>query len=462
MLFHTFEFFVFLLLFVAGTALLRGQPRVWFYVGMSYVFYAAAYPPHLLLLIGSTAVDYAVGARLARAETTAARRLWLTASLAFNLGLLGVFKYSGFLVQGFNALGLPLSLPDPELRLPIGISFYTFHSLSYTIDLYRRAIPPARSLAEYACFVALFPHLVAGPILRAGDLLPQIATHRPFEREATVRGMELCLVGFFKKAVIADHLARFVDPVFAAPAEHGGAMIWIAALLFTAQIYCDFSGYTDIARGLARILGFRFPQNFRWPYFSESIQDFWRRWHMSLSFWIRDYLYVSLGGSRGSLGRTLLNLLVTWLLVGLWHGAAVTFVLWGLYNGLLLALGRLLAPGRFLPRWLCIGATLALVVFGWTVFRAQATADIAVLWGRMLAPWSAGFLDVPATYLGLLGGLALLYVLHGLTWRRGYDPERGGILPRLPFAWRAAAVTLGAYAIVLLAGDTQSFIYFAF
>jgi alginate O-acetyltransferase complex protein AlgI len=405
-------------------------------------------------------VDYWMGARLARSDAPGWRRLWLTISLAFNLGLLGLFKYAGFLAEALDVVGLPM--PDPGLRLPIGISFYTFHSLSYTIDLYRRTIAPARSLLDYACFVSLFPHLVAGPILRAGDLLPQIAEHRPFQREATVRGLELCLIGFFKKAVIADNLARFIDPVFADPASQGGAAIWTAALCFTAQIYCDFSGYTDIARGLARMLGFRFPQNFDWPYFSASIQEFWRRWHMSLSFWIRDYLYLSLGGSRGTTARWLLNLAVTWFAVGLWHGAAATFILWGLYNGALLAIGRLANPGRFAPRPVQIGVTLLLVVLGWVLFRAERTADVAVLWGRMLAPWQTGFFELTPLQLALLPGLALLYLLNWMAYRLKYLPDRASLLLALPFPLRVATVTAAAWAILLLAGDTQSFIYFAF
>ena len=457
MLFHTVEFFLFLAVFAAGTLATRGRGRVLFYVAMSWVFYAAAYPPHLLLLIGSTVVDYWMGAQLARSKAPGLRRLWLAISLAFNLGLLGLFKYAGFLAELAGLPGL-----DPGLRLPIGISFYTFHSLSYTIDLYRRAIPPARSALDYACFVSLFPHLVAGPILRAGDLLPQIAQAQPFRREATVRGLELCLLGLFKKAVIADNLARFIDPVFADPAAHSGAAIWVAALAFTAQIYCDFSGYTDIARGLARMLGFRFPQNFDWPYFSQSIQEFWRRWHMSLSFWIRDYLYLSLGGSRGGTARWLVNLAVTWFAVGLWHGAAVTFVLWGLYNGALLAIGRLANPGRLVPRPLRIAATLVLVVLGWVLFRAEHAADVAVLWSRMLAVWRPDFLALTPLQAALLPGLALLYAVNGLAWRFDWLPDRKSLLLVLPFPLRAVAVTAAGWAILLTAGDTQSFIYFAF
>jgi alginate O-acetyltransferase complex protein AlgI len=352
----------------------------------SVVFYAWWDWRFVGLLAVSTGVDFTIGRALHQATDATRRTRLLAGSLVVNLGILGFFKYAGFfadsLVVALQSVGLEADPLTLHIILPVGISFYTFQTLSYTIDIYRRRLQPTQSLLEFAVFVAFFPQLVAGPIERAKHFLPQVARPRTITASAMEHGLVLVTWGLFKKVVLADNAAKLADPLFDAPAAHAGLDLWLAALAFTLQIYGDFSGYSDIARGLARWLGFDLMVNFRLPYFARGPSDFWRRWHISLSTWLRDYLYISLGGNRGTPWHTYRNLVLTMLLGGLWHGARWNFVLWGAYHGFILVLARALKP---LTARLPDRPTIALVqwalmfgltVWGWVLFRVVSFSHL--------------------------------------------------------------------------------------
>ncbi|MBZ5710229.1 MBOAT family O-acyltransferase [Nannocystis pusilla] len=459
-------------LLLAATAILffglgyRGRLLV--LVAASVVFYGAFSVPLLGLIFLSALVDYTAALKIARTEDAATRRRWLLFSLATNLGLLGYFKYANFFLDSAGALlGRDFADLRLDIVLPAGISFYTFQTMSYTIDVYRRQIQPTASLLRFFLFVSFFPQLIAGPIERAGHLLAQFdhAATRRFRVDNLVSGLQMIGWGMFKKVVIADHCAAISDRVFAAPDAYDGWSALIAAYAFTLQIYCDFSAYSEIARGSARIFGVDLMMNFDRPYLSRNISEFWRRWHISLSEWFRDYVYIPLGGNRGSRGRALANLTITMLLSGLWHGAAWAFVVWGLYHGLLLLVHALARPRlarlAALPRfgramgplaWFC---TLHLVIAGWVLFRAHTLADA----GRMFA--AIGHLDPRALQPAHLGFLALFFGFVGV---QALD-RRHALLARIH---GDSSLSLVFYAAVILAcillgkeggGD---FIYFQF
>ncbi len=427
------------------------------------------------LLLFSTTIDFLCGLALDRYEQRPrARRLVILVSVCLNLGLLGFFKYFNFFVDSASKAlaSLGLGAPDWSLRivLPVGISFYTFQALSYTIDRYRGEIETERSFLDFALFVAFFPQLVAGPIVRARDFLPQVSRPRTFRWADQAVGLRLTAWGIFKKTVVADNLAPFVDSVFGAERPAGILVRLVAVYAFAVQIYCDFSGYTDIARGTARMLGFDFVWNFRMPYLARNPAEFWRRWHMTLSTWLRDYLYVPLGGNRRGPRRTYFNLMATMVLGGLWHGAAWNFVLWGVYQGLLLVVHRAWSgwrgprpePGPA-ARLLRTLAFFHLVCLGWLFFRAQSLGQIAAFLGPQTGGALDGLIlsDVIASGL-VLGGLGTLAVL---TWdlatlRRG-DAETPleAARPELQ-----AAVCVALYLCVSLLGRFlgNEFIYFQF
>ncbi len=340
MLFNSLEFVVFFAVVLALYSVLNHPRQNALLLVASYVFYGAWDYRFLLLLIGTTLVDYAVGLAIDRRSDPAARRRILMFSIVANLGVLGVFKYFNFfadsLVEFAGLFGLSVSPVTLNIVLPVGISFYTFQSMAYTIDVYRGHLKPCRSLPDFALYVTFFPQLVAGPIERATHLLPQIYARRVMTAEKIGSGLSLIALGFFKKVVMADNLAPTVNEIFAKQGGYTAEEVLVGAIFFAFQIYGDFSGYTDIARGTSRVLGFELMDNFREPYFARSPSDFWQRWHISLSTWLRDYLYISLGGNRGGRLTTYRNLILTMLLGGLWHGAAWNFVWWGLYHGTLL------------------------------------------------------------------------------------------------------------------------------
>jgi alginate O-acetyltransferase complex protein AlgI len=366
------------------------QRLVWLTLA-SYVFYAAWSWKFLPLMLASTCTDFIAGRLIAGSERQSTRRAALILALTINLGLLGLFKYAGFFADsadGFLALlGIGKPLPVLHLVLPLGISFYTFNSMSYTIDVYRGRIPPEQSLLRYCTFVALFPHLIAGPIVRYEQMAHQLARLRTrFTADMASRGLFFIACGCSKKLLIADSLAPDVNRLFAAHAHLGLMGAWLAALGYSLQLYFDFSGYSDIAVGLALLLGFDFPQNFNSPFKAVNIADFWRRWHMSLSGWIRDYLFIPLGGSRGGVARSARNLAIVMLLGGLWHGAAATFVVWGAVHGTLLAGHAVLRARGWTPSSRALNrlATFLCVVAAFVIFRASDLSSAGDVLGGMI------------------------------------------------------------------------------
>lgn len=473
MLFTELTFWLFFAIVAGLYVLLPHKAQNRMLLVASYVFYGAWDWRFLSLILLSTLVDYAVGLRMATETRQDRRRQLLGVSLAVNLGMLGVFKYLGFFVDSFQALLAGAGYAaDPfmlSIVLPVGISFYTFQTLSYTIDIYRREMAPCRDALDFALFVAFFPQLVAGPIERAKNLLPNIAAPRVLSWEALGRGAVLCLLGLIKKIVIADAIAPSVDAVYASP-DPTRADVILATWLFAIQIYCDFSGYTDIARGVAKMLGFRLMRNFAQPYFAADPQEFWRRWHISLSSWLRDYLYISLGGNKGGPRKTYRNLMATMTLGGLWHGAAWNFVLWGLYQGALLAVHRALAgthkrsgegarrsPLAWAGRVLLMVLFFQVVCYGWLLFRATSFAQIVDFTGRLFTGPTG--LSIPSIPIAAWLAMAVLLVWDMLI-------ERSGDV-RFYQSW-PLAVRAGIYAgmIYLLAFGattaTSAFIYFQF
>ncbi len=370
----------------------RRTLRNTFLLAASYYFYAYWDYRFCGLLVISTFVDFYVAAKIHRSSSVRTRRAWLLVSLSANLGMLGYFKYANFFLDSarplLESLGLhPSSL---DLILPVGISFFTFQTLSYTIDVYRGKLQPTTSLLDFALYVAFFPQLVAGPIVRAANLLPQLSEVPEFSRRRMYGGFQQLLRGAVKKILIADRLAETVDVVFAGPELYSSMTVWIAVIAYAGQIYYDFSGYSDMAIGIAKLLGYRFPVNFRHPYLATSMTDFWRRWHITLSTWLRDYLYIPLGGSRGSALATRRNLMITMGLGGLWHGAAVTYLLWGLWHGVALCErtlsvckpGSSFAHSRFrsLVGWFGV---MFVVLTGWVLFRSPDATTAGQIYSRM-------------------------------------------------------------------------------
>jgi alginate O-acetyltransferase complex protein AlgI len=466
MLFNSLEFPVFFAVVLLLDRLLRRSPTLQklMLLAASYYFYGQWSWIYLALICASTVTDYAIGLGMVRVRNP--RRLMLV-SLVANLGFLGFFKYGNFVIANWNgvaaAAGSALTIQPLDILLPVGISFYTFQSLSYTIDVYRGVAPPRRNLLDYALFVAFWPQLVAGPILRDTEFFAQLDGEKRVDAARVQRGLALMLFGFLKKVVLADNLALYVDSIYRAGAHPGAWDALLATYAFAFQIYFDFSGYTDIAIGAALLLGFEFPQNFAHPYGAQSIQDFWRRWHMTLSRWLRDYLYVSLGGNRKGPGRTYVNLMLTMLLGGLWHGASWTYVAWGGLHGAYLALDRAL-----LSRWRgwqsphpLMGALRTLVTFhlvclAWVLFRAPDFATAAA----MLHALGGLFGEAPAlAQLQLLAALAALFVLHQLSAR--YDWHERVARSRGP-AFIATATGIALALILLTPARSIPLIYFQF
>jgi len=364
----------------------------------SHFFYASWDWRFSSLLIVSTLIDYTIGRSLDKTQDQSTRKWLVIASVVVNLSILGFFKYFGFFADSFvsfvGIFGLEPGFTTLNIILPIGISFYTFQTLGYTLDVYKGEVKAEKNFFDYALYVSFFPQLIAGPIERAGNLIPRIKSARSVTVDDLNSGTFLILWGFFKKVVVADQLALAVDQIFAPSASPGSISIALAAIMFSFQIYCDFSGYTDIARGVAKLLGFDLMLNFRLPYFSKNPSDFWRRWHISLSSWIRDYIYIPLGGNRGSKKRGWANLMIAMALAGLWHGAAWTFVIWGIYHGLLLTGYSVIQSRRsgtiseFMNRrigWtLQVGIMFALVTFGWMIFRAESMTQLGSWVGTLV------------------------------------------------------------------------------
>ncbi len=442
----------------------------------SYIFYAAWSPPFVVLLWITTLVDFFVAKLIFRTEQKSKRRLLFLISLAGNLGLLGYFKYGPFLVKSFVAMlasfGVHYSPPAPDIILPIGISFYTFVTLSYTIDVYRKEIEPTKSFLDFCLLVTFFPHLVAGPILRAANFLPQCIRPRRATSQELGWGLSLMIFGLFEKVALADGIvAPVADKLFTAANQLGFQQAWVATLAFSAQIFLDFDGYSICAIGAAMCLGFVFPDNFRFPYAAIGFSDFWRRWHISLSTWLRDYLYVSLGGNRQGRGKTYMNLMLTMLIGGLWHGAAWRFVFWGGLHGTYLASERML-KGVFRESaftrnkvFLAIMAlvTFLLISFTWVFFRAN---DFQGAFHMTMAMIGAGSAGQPFPYFNVDTGeiRAVLIVMAALlitNWMlRDSSLER--VASKTPWWAISIVLTVMMLSIVLVQGDSRAFIYFQF
>lgn len=432
MLFNSIAFIIFITIVLAVYPRLNQRKQNFFLLAASYVFYGYWDWRFTSLLLISTVVDFFVSRSLHESEDPKKRKRLLLASIATNLGILGFFKYFNFFIDSAGILlstfGFEPHLPVLKIILPVGISFYTFQTMSYTIDVYYRKMLPTRSFLDFALFVSFFPQLVAGPIERAKHLLPQISSPRMMSRETTITGLNLVLLGFFKKVAIADSLSPIVENAFSSPLEMTSGQLLSGIYAFSLQIYGDFSGYTDIARGVALILGFRILENFDAPYLSRSITEFWRRWHISLSSWLKDYLYIPLGGNRHGKLNTYRNLMATMLLGGLWHGAAWTFVAWGFLHGLYLAVHRMILGGRKedfswpggIAGWasdaLKIFLTFHIVTFTWIFFRAPDFNN-ALLYFKGLLHFN-GLLDlsIPVFFAGTI----MLALDVAQTWKSSH------------------------------------------
>lgn len=472
MLFNSLTFIVFFaVVLVAFRLLASWRAKKGMLLVASYLFYAAWNPPFIALLAISTVVDWFVAARMARESDAKRRKRLLYVSLLVNLGFLGFFKYGSFLLENFVALtgqlGLAYQPAAPSIVLPVGISFYTFQTLSYTIDVYRKKLEPSRSFLDFALFVSFFPQLVAGPIVRAADFLPQCEDERFIAPKPLGWGLALVTLGLFEKVVLADGmLAPTADAVFGSPGPASALDTWLGVVAFAGQIFCDFAGYSTCAIGVALCLGFELPTNFRFPYAAVGFRDFWRRWHISLSTWLRDYLYIPLGGNRHGRWRTFLALMVTMLLGGLWHGAAWQFVVWGFLHGLFLVVERALARRfgdsdwtRAAPVRFVLGVvTFVLVCLTWVFFRAtelpRAMMHVAAMLGAIGA---APILRSNALVkVGVV--MSLLVATH--IYMRGRTVEE--VASRVPRPLLAVALFVMLTTIILMQGSGDAFIYFQF
>jgi alginate O-acetyltransferase complex protein AlgI len=461
--FPSFEFAFFFPVVLALSWALMPRPRLWkpFVLAASYLFYAAASPRYCILLAAITLANQLGAVLVHRAGSDRARKRITAATVALDLGVLGVFKYYGFFVgewgRFLDSLGLGMPLPLLTLALPIGLSFITFQAISYVVDVKRGLLPPASTL-DFALYLSFFPHVVAGPIVRAREFIPQLSKPRDPRDVAVGAAVVLIALGLIKKVAIADYLAReVVDPVFGVPEAFAAPDVALAAYAYAAQIYCDFSGYTDIAIGVALLMGFVFPQNFNSPYRATSFRDFWRRWHMTLSRFLRDFLYIPLGGNRGSKWKTARNLMLTMVLGGLWHGAAWGFILWGALHGAGLVIERGLRGRVDAPAWLRWAIVFNLVVFGWVLFRAE-NLDLAASFFAQLAQPGEATLWTPVTVAAvvLVIGFQLLppAPLERLRLRVTELPSYA-----LGFGLAAVVAVVGA---TVPSGGVPPFIYFQF
>ena len=444
----------------------NNRARKLFLLVCSYYFYAYWDWRFCSLLLISTLVDYFVGQQLKRTTIPGKRKLLLLLSLACNLGMLGFFKYCNFFIDSMQAIIEPLGLHVQTLNiiLPVGISFYSFQTLSYTIDVYRRRLKTCEDFWDFALFVSFFPQLVAGPIVRASDFLPQLEEYRPLSRDRFFWGSQQFVRGLVKKVLIADHLAMVSDFTFENMGAFDGWTTWIGVLCYTGQIYCDFSGYTDMAIGVAKMLGYDFCPNFNHPYVSTSITEFWRRWHISLSTWLRDYLYIPLGGNKKGPRRTYINLLLTMLLGGLWHGAAWTFVFWGFWQGAALALDKRFGistkvvvsrrPIKFLG-WVM---TMMIVMIGWVFFRAPSFNSAWICLDRMFdfVHFSEGVHWIPTRAILCLPVLFAFHAISVTRWSHYVELQ--------PKRWSTPIILFLLIYMVLLFGPSgfTPFIYFQF
>jgi D-alanyl-lipoteichoic acid acyltransferase DltB (MBOAT superfamily) len=487
MLFNSLQYLIFFPLVVGAFFALPHRFRWLLLLAASYYFYMCWKPEYALLIFVSTLIDYWAALQMGKTGERRGRRKYLVLSLVANLGILFSFKYFNFFNDSIRALcdsvNIFYGVSSFDLLLPVGISFYTFQTLSYTIDVYKGTRRPERHFGIFAVYVSFFPQLVAGPIERSTRLMPQFFEKKKFEYDRVVSGLQLVLWGLFKKIVIADRLAVYVNQVYNHPGDFSGGPLILATYFFAFQIYCDFSGYSDIAIGSARILGFDLMQNFRRPYFAQSIADFWQRWHISLSTWFRDYLYIPLGGNRVVKWRWYYNLMIVFVLSGLWHGANWTFLVWGALHGgymvvsnwtkpLRTMLARRLNLSPRLAQFVRIGFTFHLVLFAWIFFRANSMSDAiqiltsmpAIDFPNLAANLTTGFYahDLSRGWFDLSVAFGLIGVLTVVQWYQ----HRGGL--QLNFAqrptWQRWSIYYAAVIGIILLGvyEHAEFIYFQF
>ena len=477
MLFNSFQYIWFFVLVCVLYFAIPFRHRTWFLLLASYYFYMCWRWEYVALIIVQTEINFLCGLWMEKARTPARRKALLVTGMVLTLAILFFFKYYNFandsLRSLFGLVQVPYHIPHLDILLPIGVSFHTFQTLSYTIDLYRGRIPVERHFGKFALYVSFFPLLVAGPIERANRLLPQLERQNHFDVARLSSGLKLMLWGFFKKVVIADRLAEYVNQIYGHPGDFSCATLALATYCFAFQIYCDFSGYTDIAIGSARVLGYDLMQNFNLPYLARSISDFWQRWHISLSTWFRDYVYIPLGGSRVGTARWIFNIMAVFMISGLWHGANWTFVIWGGLHGFYYLLERFISPlakaacdalrlPEYLRAVLQIAVTFHLVLLAWIFFRAGTLRDALLIIERICGGLASP-LYLGASSVGTLAGIALALVLvcvQLLQYRK-----------RLPLYFSAVPVPVLArwcgylamlIAIAIFGKSGNDFIYFQF
>ncbi|MCM1108572.1 MAG: MBOAT family protein [Clostridium sp.] len=472
--------FTFLLFFPTVTFLYYLVPQAWkrwYLLIISYLFYMNWHPAYALLLAFVTLVTF-YGARqiVSKSGENKSGGVLLTVILIFSFAGLFVFKYLNFINESvwnlLSVMGCRLEMPHWDLLLPVGISFYTFQACGYVIDVYKKKIEVEKDLGYYALFVSFFPQIAAGPIGRAGQLLPQFKAQRFFKPENITRGLKWMLWGYFMKVVVADRLALYTDAVFGNIGHHSGVSVMVAAVFFTIQIYCDFAGYSFIALGCARAMGYNLTVNFERPYMAQSVQDFWRRWHISLSTWFRDYLYIPLGGSRCGKWRTRLNLMITFIVSGLWHGANWTFVIWGGLNGLFQVAGNLMKPWKQKLKTVCrqeddsevlkifnIVVTFILMTVAWTFFKAHTFADACMAIRKMILPTGTLYKSDTSTLLYCIVGIIIVMCSDIIEERNGRHPLLENKNPFLRFA---SYLLLATLIMCMGVFDGGQFIYFKF
>jgi len=479
MIFSSFTFMVFFAAVLSLYAMARSYPqRAAIILAASIIFYASWRPAYLILLFASLLVNYFIYARLAKTR----HKGWLISGLVLNITALGAFKYLGlfldttFILAGWAGYSVPAQRPEwVSWALPLGISFYTFHMLSVMIDVYRGEWTRRISFLSWTLYVTFFPHMIAGPILRASELVEQLEQLKPLSLGNVRLGSLIFVGGLAKKALLADNLAPIVDKIYSQPQTLDFGLAWAGTSAFGLQIYFDFSGYSEMAIGLALILGVTLPRNFLYPYISRSVREFWQRWHITLSRWLRDYLYISLGGSRCTLPRSLANLMLTMLLGGLWHGAGWNFAFWGFLHGLYLVAHRLLLQGyawvgireggrlALALSWMGLPLTLVLVAFTWVFFRATSFADAWAVSAAMLGlTLPQGTAVILRSYeLGVVGlGAAVVFIEPWVVTKlTKLGPE---VWWRVPFPLRGIAYFMFVLAVIVFGGLTQKFIYFDF
>jgi len=473
-LFCTLPFALFFVaVFAIYWALPWQQARVWWLLATSFYFYACWNHWLALLVCGTAFLDYLIALALEAWSGPRLRRTLLALSLFVNVGILIYFKYANFFLQSLqatlHAAGMDASFPLLQVVLPIGISFYTFEAINYVVDVYRRRMRAERNPGHFMLFILFFPHLVAGPIVRARDFLPQINRRKHLSWGRVHVGVLLFLVGLFKKLAIADRMALFTDPVFAEPSSYGSGAIWVALIAYALQVYCDFSGYTDMALGTAHMLGYKLAPNFNMPYLSANIAEFWRRWHISLSSWLRDYIYIPLGGSRGQPWRTWCNLLIVMTLGGLWHGASWMYISFGVLQGFMLIVHRMFRSGcervswlrRSLETWpgtvLRVSFTFLCFCLTLVVFRSLTWTGASCLLNRLFIAHAG--LNAPLLAAGFWWTLAVVAAAHYV----GKRPLPGRWLARIPVPMVGFGYAMLVTLILIVApGSSKAFIYFQF